>query len=262
MSYKIQYVSNLFLDLYKHNFKKILAPSCNNLALLGNISSPSNKLLEDFLKYVSDNWEKTYIIPGPLEHSSLNLHYKDCINILSERICVHNSIELLNNSSVDIANSDITLCGTTYWPKHPYMQHPAFYEFSHIYLSGHAGLRKLLGRDIEFWHTEDSTYIRDSIKRKNRRFILLTHYNPLYVFSDSSATARMQASNSSDLLLPPVQIWLSGASSKTVSGSNPQDSDVFFGINSYCSYRPNPNINKNYSSTTYTSLRNRSVELF
>ena len=88
-----------------------------------------------------------------------------------------NNILLLDNTTVDIPNTDISLCGTTYWPQYPYLRHPAYYEFSKIYLQGHSGLRQLLGYDIESWHIEDNDYIRESVKRNYRRYIVLSHYN-------------------------------------------------------------------------------------
>ena len=118
-----------------------------------------------------------------------------------------------------------------------------------------------MGSDIKSWHYEDKCFIQESLKRNSRRFIVLSHYNPSSMLSDSYVNMRMQSSNDEDLLVQPIQIWLSGASCKNITGCIGPFRDVFIGINSYSSYITKYKLNNKYSNDLYASLRTEPVYL-
>ena len=103
MSYKLQYASNFFLNLHKRrDFAKMLIPSSENLALLGNLCSldsiESRTTYNEFLYYCSSNYKNVYLIPGPWEmYSAKSQDYKISINkILNPVKHKHNFILSLN----------------------------------------------------------------------------------------------------------------------------------------------------------------------
>jgi hypothetical protein len=71
--FRLQYASNLFVDLHKLPFEKLIKPRCANLALLGNIGNPNDAKTYHFLNYCSRNWDKTLWVSGSHErkHSSV-----------------------------------------------------------------------------------------------------------------------------------------------------------------------------------------------
>ena len=74
---KLQILSDLHLENRNEDIKynDFIIPNKNNiLALLGNISSPYDNKLEDFLKWCSYNFYKVLYIPGNSEYYSLYGH--------------------------------------------------------------------------------------------------------------------------------------------------------------------------------------------
>jgi len=74
--FNIQFVNGLYLsklNVSSSQFKDILKPTVENLALLGDICNPLNDKFMDFMSFVSDNWKTVYYVPGvlELEHSDI-----------------------------------------------------------------------------------------------------------------------------------------------------------------------------------------------
>jgi len=70
--FRLQYASNLFVDLHKKKYDTLLRPACSTLALLGNIGHPHDAKTYHFLNYCSRNWDTTLWVSGSHErlHSS------------------------------------------------------------------------------------------------------------------------------------------------------------------------------------------------
>lgn len=66
-SFRLQYASNLFVDLHNKKYDTLVKPVCSTLALLGNIGHPHNAKTYHFLNYCSRNWDKTLWITGSHE---------------------------------------------------------------------------------------------------------------------------------------------------------------------------------------------------
>jgi hypothetical protein len=67
MPFKLQYASNLFVDLHKHKYTTLVTPVCSTLALLGNIGKPHDAKTYHFLNYCSQNWDKVLWVTGAHE---------------------------------------------------------------------------------------------------------------------------------------------------------------------------------------------------
>ena len=66
-SFRLQYASNLFVDLHKQKYDTLVKPVCSTLALLGNIGHPNDARTYHFLNYCSRNWDKTLWVSGSHE---------------------------------------------------------------------------------------------------------------------------------------------------------------------------------------------------
>lgn len=65
--FRLQYASNLFVDIHKKKYDTLLRPACSTLALLGNIGNPYDAKTYHFLNYCSRNWDKTLWMSGSYE---------------------------------------------------------------------------------------------------------------------------------------------------------------------------------------------------
>ena len=267
MKYTLQYASNFFLNLHKRrDFNKMLIPSSQNLALLGNICSlDSNESIiryRDFLDYCSKNFKNTYIVPGVWEISSAKpQHYNNCIENLYILKDQYKNISILNNSHIHIPNTDINLVGSTLWTRSPYIKHQCMFEYNYVWLKRRNGLGQLMGQDILSWHLEDKEYIRESIKGGNR-YIILTHHLPHPILVKSVGRIRMESTNLEIYMKKPIEVWLGGAGDSSITGSLGICNDVFCGVNPYTTFNTARNAyNSSYNPKEYVSLRTNEIEL-
>uniref|UniRef100_A0A6C0D560 Calcineurin-like phosphoesterase domain-containing protein n=1 Tax=viral metagenome TaxID=1070528 RepID=A0A6C0D560_9ZZZZ len=267
MSYKLQYASNFFLNLHKRrDFNKMLIPSSENLALLGNICScdtkESLKTYKQFLDYCSLNYKNVYIVPGPWEHcSAMPQLYHNCIDNLYNLKKEYKNVTILNNSHSSIPKTDITLLGSTLWCRYPYLKHQCMFEFNYIWLKRHSSLGQIMGHDILNWHMEDLQYIKD-MKQSSQKIIMLTHHLPHPVLSHDTERKRMETNNLEKHMKKPIEIWLGGAGDNSVTGTLGICNDVFCGVNPYTTFSLAKNsFSEKYRPQAYVSLRTSDIEL-
>lgn len=67
MSFRLQYASNLFVDLHAKPYNQLLKPVTKTLALLGNIGKPHDAKTYHFLHYCSRNWDTVLWVSGSHE---------------------------------------------------------------------------------------------------------------------------------------------------------------------------------------------------
>jgi hypothetical protein len=72
MPFKLQYASNLFVDLHKHKYTSLVNPVCSTLALLGNIGKPHDAKTYHFMNYCSRNWDRVLWVTGAHESTALD----------------------------------------------------------------------------------------------------------------------------------------------------------------------------------------------
>ena len=70
MPFKLQYASNLFVDLHKHKYTTLVNPVCSTLSLLGNIGKPHDAKTYHFLNYCSRNWDRVLWVTGAHESTT------------------------------------------------------------------------------------------------------------------------------------------------------------------------------------------------
>jgi len=263
MSYKLQYASNFFLNLHKRrDFAKMLIPSSENLALLGNLCSldsiESRTTYNEFLYYCSSNYKNVYLIPGPWEmYSAKPQDYKICINNLYSIVNKsYSNVCILDNRSISILNTDIQLVGTMLWTQYPFIKNPCSFEYSNIWLNG----RTISGSNIVSWHLEDLDFIENSIKSSYRP-IVLTHHLPYRITDKTFNEQRMMTNNLEKMMKMPIHVWLCGANDKSFSGTFGILKDVFSAVNPYTTFKTPYIINPTYLPDAYVSLRNNNPQL-
>lgn len=267
--YTLQYASNFFLDLHKRrDFNKMLIPSSENLALLGNISRISSttetQVYKEFLNYCSKHYKNVYLIPGAYELCSNDyapIAYEECSHNLCNLLKQYNNISMLNNSHTTIQNTNINLVGSTLWVRKPYLNHQCTFEHNKIWLKRHSGLGKLMGNDIVHWHLEDLEYL-NNITKANKQYIVLTHHLPNSILTHDKIRKCMETSNLEKYMKKPIEIWVGGAGDTSVSGTFGIVRDVFCTVNPYTTFElAKHRINDTYNPEAFISLRTQTNEL-
>ena len=77
MSFRLQYASNLFVDLHNQKFEALVKPVCSTLALVGNIGKPHDAKTYHFLNYCSRNWDSVLWVSGTHELTGSSYGVRD-----------------------------------------------------------------------------------------------------------------------------------------------------------------------------------------
>src|ERR1019366_4012423 len=112
---RIQYCSDLHLEFAENNAfikRNPIIPVGDILVLAGDVTlfNQLNKH-NDFFKYLSDNFEQTYWIPGNHEYYHFDAATKS--GIINENIT--NNVSLVKNISIQLEN--VNLIFTTLWSR-------------------------------------------------------------------------------------------------------------------------------------------------
>lgn len=248
MNYTLQYASNFFLNLHRQrNFQKMLIPSSENLALLGNICSldtdESRKSYKDFLHYVTKGWKNIYIVPGPWEMASMEPRaYETNIKSLYALKKDYGNLHILNNSIVSLPNVNIQLIGSTLWSKKIY---PSVANY--IWQKHFQGFRNITETHTKFWHKEDIQFLINTID-PDMRYIVLTHHSPIIIQEN------IVDINLDKYMKKPIEIWLGGSGDRHITGTLGEN--VFCGTNPYTLFSTAKNtMISSYNPEAYISLK-------
>lgn len=138
---RLQILSDIHLER-KVAFPKI-RPIGKYLILAGDVGDPKKDNYRDFFSYCSDNWEKTFYVPGNHEYGCFvkkinSSHFtKKDVELTDEHIMAvlkFSNVVFLNSKK--IIEKDLSIVGTTLWtPK----VHPIFYQQALDFLKGTKG---------------------------------------------------------------------------------------------------------------------------
>lgn len=185
----LQYISDIHLEL-RTDFPRIPIAS-NNLALLGDIGHPDKKNYEEFLKYVSSNYDRVFLIAGNHEYWNSGPNTNKIIQEITSKF---NNIEFLHNSQTHL--NQYLILGTTLWSNAKI--HKTYFDQSLLWLN-------------------------KAISLANDPVIVLTHHLPSfklivpqYWTKEYDAVRDRYASNLDYLMTDKVKVWLCGHSHCTV----------------------------------------------
>lgn len=248
--FRIQYASNLFVDLHKQSFSKLVKPAAPTLALLGNIGRPESPKTFHFLNYCAKNWDTVLWIPGPHELTNTNIGRATFQEKLhhAKALTKHLSIRLMDSQEHVFHQDRVVLLGTPLWT--PLTLPPKGQsEFERIYSSvDEAGPVPLPYTTRNQWHKDDMAFLKErslfwTIVHPQVRLIYLTHTLPSSLLlrppiGDVQWSRLMMDMMISPRIEPPICAWIGGASGSTHSvkiGNNPDD-QVQCAVNSLCEY--------------------------
>ncbi|KAJ3434081.1 ser/thr protein phosphatase superfamily [Anaeramoeba flamelloides] len=148
-TFKLQIASDLHLEMY-HNpevlqkrLSKMLTPSADFLALLGDIGDPLLSSYELFLKTISPKFQHIFVVAGNHEYYRNSGIYNvpktfESTNDHLEHICSNiqtKNVTFLNQNSIDIVTKTkkIRVLGTTLWSEIPTSVEPTVHKMMNDY---------------------------------------------------------------------------------------------------------------------------------
>ena len=275
--YRLQYASNLLIDLHRKPFNEILrpAPRVEHVALLGNICRPGSLRSWHFLNYCATHWEKVFWILGPHELSnapgSQKAFYEQTEAIQKMTEDFKDTVILMNHQEYSQPKENLAIVGASLWT--PNLRAVAGQpEFTSIYKKGDSQGTPCLMDSATYkdWHEEDKEYLR--MRRRywysmepQINLLFLTHHLPSpYMLShtmsaESYKRISLDVNNMEEYMRPPLRVILSGASGSTASGYLGPDGvepKVFCAVNSCFEYPlvKKAKQNPGYSPTLYMEM--------
>lgn len=256
--FRLQYASNLFVDMYEQQFSKLVKPNAPHLALLGNIGRPESPKTYHFLNYCTKYFDTVYWVPGPHELSNPRggrmtvLEKNKNLYALSKSLP---KVSILDSKEAVFHTQRVVLLGTPLWSKVnlPRKGQP---EFDSIYTSvdeaGPIPLNNSLRNNL---HKEDLRFLRErslfwSIVHPEVNIIHLTQTLPtprLYknqMHPSEQSWARMNMDCVRASMGPPVRAWLGGAAAITACTNE----EVLCAVNGLHEYPLKRNQNPNYDA--------------
>lgn len=187
---KVRYFSDLHLEFIKPNkiqqfIKKI--PSGNNdvCILAGDIGNPYQENYDFFMKFISNNFKKTFYIAGNHEYYNETKTIDEINTFMENYFQQFDNISFLNNK-YEVYNN-YCFIGTTLWSK---ITNP-IYEINDIYNINNLDYikyNKLNKQSVDF--------LQDAIQEHDDKCIIITHHMPSASLIDEKyKTPRMMPYN-------------------------------------------------------------------
>jgi len=260
-TFRLQYASNLFVDLHKLSFDKLVKPGCSKLALLGNIGRPEHPKTYHFLNYCAKNWDTVYWIPGPHELTNApggRTPYTEKIVSVRQLAKDVPGVNILDNQEAVFHKERIVLLGTPLWT-HTTLPPKGQPEFTSIYTSvGEAGPIPLCHHVRNKLHKQDSQFLAErslfwQIVHPHVNLVYLTHTLPSSLLLTSPMSDEAMRRLPLDIAYPtldyPLKAWIGGATGSTHEanlGSIPEE-QVKVAVNSMFEYPFQEKTKEDYS---------------
>lgn len=183
----IQIISDLHLEHRNGqvNYNDFIIPNKTNiLVLVGDIGSPYDSKLTNFLGWCSANFLQVLYVPGNHEfYTNIKEHTYDVILRELDRICrCYPNVHLLHNKTYDVEN--VRFIGSILWTdipveKQDYIQN-CMTDYRLIYSQPH---KTITAKEVSVEFSKNRLFLEQSIikaKTQNKRVVVLTHHAPSF----------------------------------------------------------------------------------
>jgi hypothetical protein len=212
------YISDLHIELYD-NYPEI-KNDAEILILTGNIGNPYRNIYINFLKSVSKNFKKIFLITGNYEYyfhgNSIKDTDKHIENIIQEKNL--ENIIFLNNKIYDYNN--FRFIGTTLWSKINDNDQQLLSPYFN-YITDFNVLKNNEKEIIKNYNTlfdKNYEFLKKSITESHLPIVAITHNLPSYKLIDvkylNLVTNKYLASNCEELMTSNVLYWFYGNTHK------------------------------------------------
>ena len=213
-----QIASDLHLEFYTNGEYPELKPVSPYLLLAGDIGYPFHHSYKDYLKTVSPQYQKIFIISGNHEYYQMDTIKRTMGEIDQEisNICnSFNNVFYLNNKSYELDNN-IVILGSTLWTHIP--NHLQTYisgsinDYKNIYKTN--SLRVTASDTSLYCKINVDWLTRELNKYKDKKVVVLTHHLPseTYICPQYKGSLINYAfmTNLDHLFKEPVVLWTAG----------------------------------------------------
>lgn len=206
----IQVESDLHLEFYTKGKLPAVEQAASYLALAGDIGYPFSAEYKEFIKQMSEKFDKVFVLTGNHEFYASQ---KTVLQIIDQIQVVCNSftnVFFLNRDTYDLSEHT-RLIGCTLWS--PIEDHVSLNDFYKIHTQRN---RKLTAAEYRKWNKMDVEYVVAEVNRAKadgKEVIVMTHHGPLSVMGGKYEGNRLSSGfvNQLDYLCAdPIKAWISG----------------------------------------------------
>jgi len=209
---KIQFVSDIHLEIRPNSFRRFLRPVGDILVLAGNIGRPFQRIFEQFLHWCSLKFPIVVFVPGNHEYYGSSISK---VNSKLQIVCKKYGVYYLEKDLLEIPELNLVILGTTLWSDIPH-------ENSFDVLRSVEDYRSIYGwspRIVEEHYMASKNWLTQQIdfyKFHNPEYdiIVVTHHAPEISHTISpdfleEPESCSYASNCTDLM-KGVKLWFYG----------------------------------------------------
>ena len=224
---RVQYASDLHLELNPGSFQTILKPVAPVLALAGDIGRPDLPEYRNFMAYCSNNWERVFVVAGNHEFYNKTTakkwawshpHTVDMRRDMCAKVATSfPNITFMDRSRVEYKG--VSFLGCTLWTDLSDAYHADI-------ASRHMNDYQVITEDCKVpitpatttaWHRTDRAWLAHEIRSSadlGLPTVVITHHLPTHrMTSERWAYHPLNpafASECDDLMRPPVRVWIAG----------------------------------------------------
>lgn len=224
----LQYVSDIHLEFHdKHNNGSIqpeifIKPVAPYLALVGDIGIPDLVSYKVFLEWCSERWTHVFLVAGNHEYYNVRCPLRTDITSKKEKIrqvCKGlPNVYFLDCSSVYFPEENLRILGCTFWSDIP----DSIKEKAALMMNDSRQILYQKDTPLTPWsfselHSQEKQWLTqeiDKCEQNKERCLVLTHYLPSFELIHEKYQGHFLnccfASNSDELLRPPVIGWICG----------------------------------------------------
>lgn len=189
-NFSIQLISDIHLEMYNHGAPQFIqfvkkVPQADYLALLGDIGTPEDPLLGEFLQWCSQQWKFVFWIPGNHEYYNYSRgpfkDKKEKLLDLRAVVAPYPNVLLLHRNTYTIGN--VRILGCTLWSHIPPQDERTallyMADFRRIYVRG----RNARPADFNHWHEKDMLWLTKQLEiahNEKKMVLVLTHHIPSF----------------------------------------------------------------------------------
>lgn len=192
---RFQYISDLHLEYYHGNMKKIrkmfITPLINHkkkvqanfLLLAGDIGRPHNHCFKAFLEELAPHYDRVFIITGNHEYFKMPCESLAYLDEQCRKVCatVGSNVTFLQNERYDITN-ELSIFGGTFWTHIPTHIRPFMNSFRHDYKY----IPNFSAADSSALHAVAVSKLEQEIALDPcRKWIVMSHHMPSFDLIDS-----------------------------------------------------------------------------
>ena len=209
-TFRLQYISDLHLDVQKKKDIPTIKPLAKYLAICGDLCCPGNPLFYNFLQTQSKNFDKVFFVPGNHDYDSgpmFNSEKVEKWDPVIKNICnSFKNVHYLNRNAYYL-DHNVLLLGSILWskplPKSSGLLHPEYKNYC----------------DHLHEHTQHVNWLESAIDtNRDKNIIVLTHFVPTFKLIEDKYKNKGDyktswvATDLEHVFISPVRAWICGHS--------------------------------------------------